>query len=131
MYYKKINDWIHQNTSWKTFKHCCGSIKSFIPSFIESGFDVLNPVQYSAANMDTQHLKAEFGDQIVFWGGGVDTQQTLPFGTPENVRKAVVKQCEILSKDGGFVFSSVHNVQANTPVENIIAMIDAVHEFNR
>jgi len=129
-YYKKINDWIHQNTSWKTFKHCCGSIKSFIPSFIESGFDILNPVQYSAANMDTQQLKAEFGDQIVFWGGGVDTQQILPFGTPEHVRKAVLKQCEILSKDGGFVFSSVHNVQANTPVENIIAMIDAVHEFN-
>lgn len=130
-YYKKVNDWIHQHTTWKTFKHCCGSVKSLIPSFIESGFDILNPVQYSAANMDTRQLKAEYGDQIVFWGGGVDTQQTLPFGTPEDVKNAVLEQCEILSKQGGFVFSSVHNVQANTPVENIVAMIDAVQDFNK
>lgn len=129
-YYKKINYWIHENTNWKTFKHCCGSIKSFIPSLIESGFDILNPVQYSAANMDSHQLKDEFGDEITFWGGGVDTQKILPFGTPEEVRKSVLKQCEIFSKDGGFVFSSVHNVQANTPVENIVAMIDAVKEYN-
>ena len=129
-YYKKVNDWIHANTTWKTFKHCCGSIKSFIPVLIESGFDCLNPVQYSAANMDTQGLKNEFGDHIVFWGGGVDTQHTLPFGTPEEVRTAVLRQCEILAPNGGFVFSSVHNIQANTPVENIAAMIDAVKEFS-
>lgn len=129
-YYKKVNDWIHENTPWKTFKHCCGSIKSFIPSFIKAGFDILNPVQYNAANMDSRELKAEFGDQITFWGGGIDTQKILPFGTPEEVRTAVLQQCEILAKDGGFVFSSVHNVQANTPVKNIVAMIDAVKEFN-
>jgi hypothetical protein len=129
-YYKKINDWIHDHTAWKTFKHCCGSIQSFIPSLIESGFDILNPVQYGAANMDTRQLKNRFGDQIVFWGGGVDTQKVLPFGTPDEVRKEVLHQCEILSKKGGFVFSSVHNVQANTPVENIVAMINAVREFN-
>ena len=129
-YYKKINDWIHANTTWKTLKHCCGSIKSFIPVLIESGFDCLNPVQYSAANMDTQELKNEFGDHIVFWGGGIETQYTLPFGTPDEVQTAVLKQCEILASNGGFVFSSVHNIQAKTPVENIVAMIDAVNEFS-
>ncbi|MEJ2544641.1 MAG: uroporphyrinogen decarboxylase family protein [Calditrichaceae bacterium] len=129
-YYKKINDWIHENTSWKTFKHCCGSIKAFIPSLIESGFDILNPVQYSAANMDSQQLKNEFGDEITFWGGGVDTQKILPFGTPGEVRNAVLQQCKIFSKNGGFVFSSVHNIQANTPIENIVAIINALKEFN-
>jgi uroporphyrinogen-III decarboxylase len=130
-YYKKVNDWIHENTSWKTFKHCCGSIRSLIPSFIESGFDILNPVQCSAADMDAKQLKDEFGDKIVFWGGGVDTQKTLPFGTPEDVREEVLERCKIFSKNGGFVFSSIHNIQANTPVENIVAMLDAVREFNR
>ena len=129
-YYKKVNDWIHENTSWKTFKHCCGSVRSLIPSFIESGFDILNPVQCSAANMDAQELKNEFGEKIVFWGGGVDTQKTLPFGTPGEVRREVFERCEIFSENGGFVFSSIHNIQANTPVENIVAMLDAVHEFN-
>jgi hypothetical protein len=129
-YYQKINGWVHDHTVWKTFKHCCGSIQSFIPSLIESGFDILNPVQYGAADMDTRQLKDRFGEQIVFWGGGVDTQKVLPFGTPNEVREEVLHQCEILSKNGGFVFSSVHNVQANTPVENIVAMIEAVREFN-
>jgi hypothetical protein len=129
-YYKRINDWIHKNTGWKTFKHCCGSIKSFIPSFIDSGFDILNPVQISAANMDAKELKNEFGENIVFWGGGVDTQKTLPFGTTDDVRREVLERCEIFSPRGGFVFSSIHNIQANTPVENIVAMFDALKEFN-
>ncbi len=129
-YYKRINDWIHKNTDWKTFKHCCGSIKSFIPSLIDSGFDILNPVQISAANMDARELKNEFGDYIVFWGGGADTQKTLPFGTPDDVRREVLERCKIFSPDGGFVFSSIHNIQANTPVENIVAMFDALKEFN-
>ncbi|MFC1570026.1 uroporphyrinogen decarboxylase family protein [bacterium] len=130
-YYKKVNDWIHQHTTWKTFKHCCGSIRSLIPSLIESGFDILNPVQYGATDMDAQQLKDEFGEQVVFWGGGVDTQKILPFGTANEVRQEVLHQCRIFSKQGGFVFSSVHNVQANTPIENIVAMIDAVKEFKR
>lgn len=128
-YYKRINDWIHSHTRWKTFKHSCGSVERFIPSFIEAGFDILNPVQCSAAHMDPEHLKSTYGDHIVFWGGGVDTQRTLPFGTPQQVREEVLKRCEIFSKNGGFVFNTVHNIQANTPVENIVAMIQAVHEF--
>ena len=130
-YYKQINDWIHRNTNWKTFKHSCGSVELFIDAFIESGFDILNPVQCSAAGMDPEHLKKRYGDRIVFWGGGVDTQKTLPFGTPEEVREQVLRRCEIFSQNGGFIFNAIHNVQANTPVENIVAMIDAFHEFNR
>ncbi len=128
-YYKKVNDWIHAHTAWKTFKHSCGAVESFIESFIESGFDILNPVQCSAAGMDPEKLKAKYGDRIVFWGGGVDTQKVLPFGTPEDVRKQVTMRCRVFSKGGGFVFNAVHNVQAGTPVENIVAMIDAVRNF--
>ena len=129
-YYKQINDWIHAHTPWKTFKHSCGAVSKFIPSFIEAGFDILNPVQCSATGMEPEQLKANYGDQLVFWGGGVDTQKTLPFGTPAEVREQVLRRCEIFAPGGGFVFNSIHNVQAQTPVENIVAMLDAVHEFN-
>ena len=128
-YYKQVNNWIHANTTWKCFKHSCGSVERFIPSFIEAGFDILNPVQCSAANMGAEHLKSSFGDKLVFWGGGVDTQQELPFGTPEEVREQVLRRCEVFSENGGFVFNSVHNIQAKTPIANIVAMINAVHEF--
>jgi len=129
-YYKKLNDWVHANTTWKTFKHSCGAVEKFVSSFIGSGFDILNPVQCSAAGMDARQLKDRYGDRIVFWGGGVDTQRTLPFGTPAQVREEVLQRCQIFSKGGGFVFNAVHNVQARTPVENIVAMIDAVNEFD-
>jgi len=129
-YYKKINDWIHANTVWKTFKHSCGAVENFMSHFISSGFDIINPVQCSASGMDPQTLKDRYGDRLVFWGGGVDTQHVLPFGTPDEVRAQVLERCKIFSKDGGFVFDAIHNVQANTPVENIVAMINAVHEFN-
>lgn len=129
-YYRQINDWIHRHTTWKTFKHSCGSVERFIPSFIECGFDILNPVQCSALGMGAEHLKSSFGDRLVFWGGGVDTQKALPFGTPAEVRAQVLERCGIFSQNGGFVFNTIHNVQAGTPVENIVAMLDAVHEFN-
>lgn len=129
-YYKKVNNWIHENTNWKTFKHCCGAVERFMELFIEAGFDVINPVQCSAAGMDPKVLKERYGSRLTFWGGGVDTQKTLPFGTKEQVRDEVLRRCEIFSKDGGFVFNAVHNIQAGTPVENIAAMIDAVHEFD-
>ncbi len=129
-YYKKLNDWIHSNTNWKTFKHSCGAIEPFIDPFIDAGFDIINPVQFNAKGMDTKHLKDSYGDRITFWGGGVDTQKVLSFGTPEDVKKQVQTQCEILSKNGGFVFNTVHNTQATVPIENIIAMIDVLKKFN-
>ena len=130
-YYKQINGWIHKNTNWKTFKHSCGAVETFMNAFIDAGFDIVNPVQCSAAGMEPQHLKSRYGEHLTFWGGGIDTQQVLPFGSPEEVRKQVLERCEIFSKDGGFVFNAVHNLQAQTPLENLIAMIDAVHEFDR
>jgi len=128
-YYKKLNKWIHENTTWKTFKHSCGAIEPFMNSFIDAGFDIINPVQINAAGMDPKHLKDTYGDRITFWGGGVDTQKVLSFGTPADVKKQVQRQCEILSKNGGFVFNTVHNTQANVPIENLVAMIDAVKGF--
>jgi hypothetical protein len=129
-YYKRVNAWIHENTAWKTFKHSCGAVEAFIPHFMDSGFDIINPVQCSAAGMDPRTLKDRYGDRIVFWGAGVDTQKTLPFGTPEQVRQEVLSRCEIFAPSGGFVFNAVHNVQAKTPVENIVAMMDAIKEYN-
>jgi uroporphyrinogen-III decarboxylase len=130
-YYKKLNSWIHENTNWKTFKHSCGAIEPFLNSFIDAGFDIINPVQINAKGMDPQHLKNTYGDRITFWGGGVDTQKVLSFGTPGDVKKQVWQQCEILSKNGGFVFNTVHNTQANVPTENIVAMIDTLRKFNQ
>jgi hypothetical protein len=128
-YYKKVNDWVHQNTSWKVFYHSCGAVESLIPEFIDMGMDILNPVQCSAAGMDPRHLKDTYGDKIVFWGAGVDTQKTLPRGRPEEVRKQVRERLEIFSPGGGFVFATIHNILAKVPPENVIAMIDAIREF--
>ena len=129
-HYKRINNWIHQHTEWKTFKHSCGSILPLIPEFIDVGFDIINPVQWTAANMSMETLKGEFGKDIVFWGGGIDTQKTLPYGTPAEVRSEVLKVCDVFSRDGGFVFNTIHNIQAKTPVANLVAMFDAIKEFN-
>ena len=130
-YYRRMNDWIHEHTNWKTFKHSCGAIDPLIPQLIEAGFDILNPVQCSAEGMGAEHLKEKYGDQLTFWGGGVNTQKTLPFGTAAEVRAEVLRRCEVFSPNGGFVFNSIHNVQALTPTENVVAMLDAVREFNR
>jgi uroporphyrinogen decarboxylase len=111
------------------FLHCCGSIYRLIPHFIEAGIDILNPVQTSAANMDPARLKREFGDRLVFWGGGCDTQRVLGCATPDEIRGHVKERLEILSPGGGFVFNQVHNIQANVPPENILAMFDAAYEF--
>ncbi len=124
-FYKKINDWIHTHTDWKTFYHSCGSIEMLMEDFIECGIDIINPVQCSAAGMEPQKLKQKYGDRIVFWGGGVNTQYTLPFGTADEVKKEAVERIEIFSKNGGFVFTTIHNIQANTPPENVIAMFEA------
>ncbi|MCX6334535.1 MAG: methyltransferase [Bacteroidia bacterium] len=128
-YYKKVNDWIHLNTKWKTFKHSCGAIESFMDLFIESGFDIINPVQINASGMDPKLLKNKYGDRIIFWGGGVDTQGVFQFGTAEQVKEQVRRQCEIFNNKGGFVFSTVHNIQANVPFENVVAMLEALKEL--
>ncbi len=129
-HYAKLCNWIHANTTWKTFKHSCGSSERFFESMIDAGIDIINPVQCSASGMDPRMLKDKYKGRLVFWGGGVDTQHTLPFGTPAEVREQVLERCGIFSEDGGFVFCSIHNVQPSTPTENIVAMIDAVKEFN-
>lgn len=128
-FHKRVNDWIHENTGWKTFIHSCGSIEPLIKDFIEAGFDILNPVQTSAANMDPQKLKSKYGDKITFWGGGVDTQRTLPFGTPDQVRREVHERIQIFAQGGGFVFNTIHNVQPRIPIENILAMYEALREY--
>ena len=125
---KLINDKIHELTDWKIFIHSCGSVYKLIPDFIEAGFDILNPVQCSAAEMEPERLKKEFGDQLVFWGGGVDTQKTLPFGTPDEVYREVRERIEIFSESSGFVFSGIHNIQSNVPIENILAMFKAIKD---
>jgi hypothetical protein len=129
-HYRAMNDWIHSHTQWKTFKHSCGAVFGLIDSFIDAGFDILNPVQCSATGMDPAALKARFGDRITFWGGGVDTQRVLPFGSPREVREQVLERLRVFSAGGGFVFNAIHNVQAQTPVANVLAMLNAVHEFN-
>jgi hypothetical protein len=129
-YYKMVNDWVHKNTGWKTLKHSCGAVEPLIEPFIEAGFDILNPVQVTAAGMDAKRLKKIYGDRIVFWGGGVDTQTTFAFGRPDEVREQVLRRMEVLAPGGGFIFNAVHNIQGNTPLANIVAMIEAVNEFN-
>ena len=123
---KKLNDWIHANTKWKSMKHCCGGCEPLIEGFIEAGFDILNPVQCSAKWMDPQLLVDKYGGRIVFWGGGVDTQHTLPFGTADEVRRQVTERVQIFSAKGGFVFNTIHNIQCNTPTENLLAMFEAL-----
>jgi uroporphyrinogen-III decarboxylase len=111
--------------------HTCGSVFDLMEDFIAAGFDILNPVQCSAAKMDPAELKRRFGDRIVFWGGGVDTQKTLPFGTPDEVRRQVAERLRIFGPGGGFVFNAIHNIQALTPARNLEAMFDTVRERGR
>ena len=130
-YYKRGLDWIHQNTPWKVFMHNDGAIFDLVPSLIEMGVDILNPVQTSAQGMDAARLKEEFGDQLVFWGGSLDCQQTLPFGSPEDVAREVEAHVRTLSPGGGYVFASVHNIQAGVPPENLITMFDTALAVGR
>ena len=125
----RVNDWIHANTTWKSFIHSCGSVANLLEGFIESGFDIFNPVQVSATDMGAESLKARFGGRIAFWGGGVDTQHTLPFGTPDEVRAETRERLRTFGAGGGFIFNPVHNIQPNTPVENVLALYESVRDF--
>lgn len=130
-YHKKLNDWIHEHTTWKTFYHSCGSVVDLLDDFVDSGIDILNPVQCSAAGMDPKMLKEKYGDKLVFWGGGIDTQKVLPFGTPDQVKEQVKERMQIFGKGGGFMFNPIHNVQRGTPVENLVALVEAIKEYRK
>lgn len=127
-FHTRISGWIHANTSWKVFMHSCGGIRPLLADIIAAGIDIVNPVQCSAEGMDAQGLKDDFGDKLVFWGGGVDTQKTLPFGTPEEVYAEVSERIRIFNRGGGFVFNAIHNIQQGTPVENVSAMLRAIDD---
>ena len=127
-FHERLNNLVHANSTWKTFIHSCGSVFNLIPEFIEAGFDILNPVQCSAACMEPRELKKKFGSNLVFWGGGVDTQKTIAFGTPEDVYREVSERIAIFNEGGGMVFNSIHNIQGNTPTDNILALFDAIRD---
>ena len=130
-YLRRLNDWIHEHTTWKTFIHSCGSIMPLIPHMIDAGFDILNPVQTSAANMEARELKAKFGDKLTFWGGGVDTQHTLQSATPDEIRREVKDVLNAFAPNGGYMFAAIHNVQQGVPPENLIALFETAraHTF--
>jgi uroporphyrinogen decarboxylase len=129
-YHRRLFDFIKSKAPQvKILFHSCGSIDEFIPDLIEIGVDILNPVQTSAEGMEPITLKRRFGRDLAFWGGGIETQELLPRGTPEQIRSEVQRRIEILSGDGGFVFATVHNIQADVPQENIRALFEAVDRY--
>jgi uroporphyrinogen decarboxylase len=128
---RRLFDAIRRGTDAKIFYHGCGAVFDLIPHLIEIGVDILNPVQVSARGMDSRRLKERYGKDVTFWGGGVDTQGVLPFGTPEQVREEVKRRIDDLAPGGGFVFNAVHNIQAFVPPANIVAAFDAAFEYGR
>jgi len=128
--HKILCEYVKAHSNMHTFIHSCGSISLLIPDLIEAGIEIFNPVQTNAYNMEPEFLKKEFGQDVTFWGGGVETVGTLNAGTPEQIREQVMQRLEIFSKGGGFVFNTVHNILPDVPPQNIVAMFDAVKEYN-
>ncbi len=128
-YHRALNDWVHAHTSWKVFFHTCGSMVALYDDLVEAGVDIVNPVQISAAGMEPRAIKERWGDKLVFWGGGIDTQQVLPFGTPEEIDAHVRENITVLGQGGGFIFNAVHNIQATVPTENLVALFQAVARY--
>jgi uroporphyrinogen decarboxylase len=128
---KQLCDFVKRNSRMRTFLHSCGSIHALLPDLIQAGVEVINPVQTSCRNMEPERLKREFGKDITFWGGGCDTRSVLPRGTPAEVKEHVKRRMDILAPGGGFVFNTVHNILSDVPAQNIVAMYEAVEEFNR
>jgi len=124
-----MNDYIHKNSKVKVMFHSCGSIRKIIGYMIQAGVDILNPVQISAADMSPYDHKKEFGEKIVFWGGGADTQKVLPFGTEEEVIEHIKKTINTFGKGGGFVFATTHNLQYGVPIKNIDVMIRTLVKY--
>lgn len=129
-YHQEIFECIHRRSPAKVFLHTCGSVINLLPDLVEAGVDILNPVQVSAKNMDTAVLKSRFGDKLVFWGA-IDTQHVLPHGSVEDVRAEVRRRICDLAPGGGYVVAPVHNVQADVPAENVIAMYTEARQFGR
>jgi uroporphyrinogen decarboxylase len=127
--HKIMCDYVKANSSAHTMLHCCGGIYELIPGLIDAGFEIINPVQINAVNMEPERLKKEFGSDITFWGGGCNTQSVLNLATPQQVRDHVRRNLEIFSKGGGYVFNTVHNIMPDVPPENIMAMMETVHDF--
>jgi uroporphyrinogen decarboxylase len=126
---KRLVQYIRSRSRARVWYHSCGSIPTYLPDLLDNGIDIFNPVQISAKGMDPASLKARFGDQVVFWGGGVDSQHVLPRGTPEQVRESVRRNLAAFKPGGGYVFNNVHNIQADVPPDNVLAMFDAAFEF--
>ena len=129
--FKKVNDWVHEHTQWKTLFHCCGSITKIIGDMVEAGVDALNPIQTSAAGMDPVMLKETYGDRLTFWGGIVDCQTTISQGTPDDVEKELRERIAVFGKGGGLVGSVIHNLQYNTPDENILRAFEVLKEYRQ
>ncbi len=128
--WRELFDFIKQkNRAAKIFFHSCGAVRPIIADLIACGVDILNPVQYTANGMQLDRLKRDFGSDLVFWGGGIDTKQILPFGTPGEVRDEVRRVIDIMAPGGGFVFATVHNIQADVPVANLEALLQALEDF--
>ena len=126
---RSLVQYIKSRTDAKIWYHSCGSVGEYIPDLLDNGIDILNPVQIGARDMDPRELKAGFGDRLAFWGGGIDAQHVLPQASPDEVRKAVRQSVEAFKPGGGYVFNNVHNIQADVPPENILAMFDAAYEL--
>ena len=126
---QRVIDTIKRHTEAKIWYHTCGECSTYIPDFIEMGIDILNPVQISAPGMDPGQLKKKWGAEIVFWGGGIDSQHVLPFATPDQVRQEVRQNLDVFKPGGGYVFNNVHNIQAGVPPENVVAMYEAAYEY--
>jgi len=127
--HKMLCDYVKSNSSMHTMLHCCGGVYELIPELIDAGFEILNPIQINALNMEPWRLKKEFGRDITFWGGGCDTKSILNQATPEQVKEHVRQNLEVFTVGGGFVFTTVHNVMPDVPPENLVAMLEAVQEF--
>ena len=129
--HRRLFEAIRRRTQAKLLYHCCGAASELFPHLIDIGVDIVNPVQVSASGMDSKKLKERFGRDLVFWGGGVDTQRILPFGTVQDVRDEVRRRIDDLAPGGGFVFAAVHNIQAFVPPENIVAVYDTAIEHGQ
>lgn len=130
-YQKRVNDWVHQNTKWKTWYHSCGAVVDLFEDMIEAGVDIINPLQYSAKGMDLDYISTQYGGRIVFWGGAIDVQKDLALENPDSVYSKTLDNLDTLAVNNGFIAATTHNIQPNTPIKNITAYFQAVKDFRK